>query len=266
MAVTLVHVAPRSPPRTLSLWFCALTLMATTRLAHSLAPRAAALRPVARATVPDSRTLSALPHPLTVNGYAPSWAPSGALAAAPGNVLSSQTPLKTGAEVLAQLEADIARNRTLNVGRAIETIRDEVPLLFEQAPTTSIFSNAVKLTDQDGTQLIPQGIRSYSYFLASLRMSKKWGLVKPYVEITSLRYLDWRSEISVRLTITTFGMRKDALFVYKLNDEGLINEHKIDPFTGLFDPPNLPLLNLAGLQAKGLIWGGHGGVPVPSGL
>jgi len=167
--------------------------------------------------------------------------------------------------VLAQLEADIARNRTLNVGRAIETIRDEVPLLFEQAPTTSIFSNAIKLTDQDGTQLIPQGIRSYSYFLASLRMSKKWGLVKPYVEITSLRYLDWRSEISVRLTITTFGMRKDALFVYKLNDEGLICEHKIDPFTGLFDRQP-PILNLAGLQAKGLIWGGHGGVPVPSGL
>jgi len=260
MAATVAHVAPRSPPRTLSLWFCTLTLVATTRSAHSLVPRAAALRPAARATAAaDSRTLSALPLFAAPSGYAPSGAPSYALlATAQSNVLSSQTPLKTAAEVSAQLEADIA------VGRTIETIRDEVPLLFEQPPTTSIFSNAIKLTDQDGTRLIPQGIRSYSYFLASLRMSKKWGLVKPYVEIASLRYLDWRSEISVRLTITMLGMRKDALFVYKLNDEGLVCEHKIDPFAGLFDR-RPPILNLAGLQAEGLICGGHGGVPVPSG-
>ena len=165
-----------------------------------------------------------------------------------------------------KLEHDMKRNFTLNVGRAIETLRDEVPNMLSQPMDLSIFSEDVMLTDRPG-HAIATGKNQYAAFFATLRMARRLTLSSPTVEIKALRYLDWRSEISVKFTITAsapLGMEPitfDAISVYKLNDQGLIYEHRIDDVTrmNLFDRPslfeNLPLGNL--------VWNGPQKAPVP---
>ena len=84
--------------------------------------------------------------------------------------------------------------------------------------------------------------------------------VNPVVTIQSLRYLDWREEISVRLSVTTMGMTKDVIFVYMLNKAGLINEHRLEDHSRLFDrqPP------LVSMLPRNILWGAP--QPVPSGF
>jgi hypothetical protein len=73
----------------------------------------------------------------------------------------------------------------------------------------------------------------------------------------SLRYLDWRSEISARFTVEVESplgldpMVFDAVSVYKLNQQGAIYEHRVDDTmrNHLFDRAQM-------LQVPGrLLWG-----------
>jgi len=164
-----------------------------------------------------------------------------------------------------RLEEDIKRNFTLNVGRAIECLRDDVPNMLTDAPTLDIFSDSVVLADPSGP--IVKGKSAYKMFFASLRMARRLTMTTPTVEILNLRYLDWRGEITVRFSVVTEspvpGMDPvyfDAISVYKLDSKGLIYEHRIDDMTrqNLFDRPPL----FQGLQ-KNLLWGAGRGYPMP---
>jgi hypothetical protein len=175
-------------------------------------------------------------------------------------------PDDTIAAAREKLEHDMKRNYTLNVGRAIETLRDEIPHMLTEAMDLSIFSEDVVLTDRPG-HAIATGKRQYSAFLASLRMARRLTLSNPSVEIQALRYLDWRGEISVKFQITAaapLGMEPisfDAISVYRLNEQGLIDEHRIDDVTrmNLFERPSL----LEGLPLRNLVFNGQQPSPVP---
>lgn len=164
------------------------------------------------------------------------------------------------------LEQDLKRNFTCNVGKAIETLRDEVPLLLREAPTLDIYSEDVILSDPNGQIL--RGKNAYSVFFASLRMARRLSLTQPVVEIKSLRYLDWKNEICVRFSVELEGplgmdpIYLDAISVYRLNSQGLIAEHRIDDVTrlNLFQRPSL----LTSLP-RSLVWGGvRSPMPVPA--
>jgi len=164
-----------------------------------------------------------------------------------------------------RLEEDIKRNFTLNVGRAIECLRDDVPNMLTEAPNLDIFSDEVVLADPNGP--IVKGKAAYKMFFASLRMARRLTMTTPTVEILSLRYLDWRSEITVRFSVVTESpvpgmdpVHFDAISVYKLDRKGLIYEHRIDDMTrqNLFDRPPL----FQGLS-KNLLWGTGRGAPMP---
>jgi hypothetical protein len=164
-----------------------------------------------------------------------------------------------------KLETDRQRNYTLNVGRCIETLRDEIPTLLAEAPTMDIFSDDVVLSDPNGA--LVRGQSGYAAFFAGLRMARRLSLVTPTVRILSLRHAETRSEITVRFQVETPSplggapLVFDALSVYKLNAAGLISEHKIDDVTKneLFAPGPALFQNLP----RHLLWGAGMGQRVP---
>ena len=87
------------------------------------------------------------------------------------------------------------------------------------------------------------------------------------MEIKALRYLDWRGEISVKFQITAaapLGMEPlsfDAVSVYRLNEKGLIDEHRVDDITrmNLFERPSL----FEGLPLRNLVFNGPAQSPMP---
>ena len=115
---TVIYVAPRNWKSSAPsfILFTLVLFAMSTRVVNSFVQRTAALRPAARSTAVDTRSASALPLFARVSGYTQSGAPTYHALTGSSNVLSS-SPMetKTGAEVLAQLEADIARNRTVSV-------------------------------------------------------------------------------------------------------------------------------------------------------
>ena len=163
-----------------------------------------------------------------------------------------------------KLESERKRKYTVNVGRCIETLRDEIPNLLTEAPTMDIFSEDVVLSDPNGP--IVRGQSGYSAFFAGLRMARRLSLVTPVVRILSLRHAE-RGEITVRFQVETPNplggapLIFDALSVYTLNAVGLISEHKIDDVTRneLFAPGPALFQNLP----RNLLWGTGMGKPVP---
>mmetsp|Transcript_7327 Transcript_7327/g.15046 ORF Transcript_7327/g.15046 Transcript_7327/m.15046 type:complete len:329 (-) Transcript_7327:328-1314(-) len=192
------------------------------------------------------------------------------------------------------LEKKQKNNFTLAVGKAIDTLRDDVPTMMTEAPDLSIFSEDVVLTDANGNQIV-KGLKSYGGFLEGLRWATRLTLSTPTIKVRqdasdqrktirefaveeiatrltppcasfiyvfipskvlSLRYLDWRSEISVRFTVeveSPLGLEPlifDAVSAYKLDSKGLIYEHRIDDMmrNHLFDRP--PLIQVPQLWGK----------------
>mmetsp|Transcript_29011 Transcript_29011/g.59316 ORF Transcript_29011/g.59316 Transcript_29011/m.59316 type:complete len:290 (+) Transcript_29011:80-949(+) len=153
------------------------------------------------------------------------------------------------------LEKKQKNNFTLAVGKAIDTLRDDVPTMMTEAPDLSIFSEDVVLTDANGNQIV-KGLKSYGGFLEGLRWATRLTLSTPTIKVLSLRYLDWRSEISVRFTVeveSPLGLEPlifDAVSAYKLDSKGLIYEHRIDDMmrNHLFDRP--PLIQVPQLWGK----------------
>ena len=140
---------------------------------------------------------------------------------------------------VAQLEEDLKRNYTLNVGKCIETLREEVPRMLEEAPTLDVFTEGVRLVDERGN-VITSGRRAYGAFYAGLRMARRLSMTTPRVDVLSVRYVDWSGEIHVRFSVEAdapLGLdrtaRYDAVSVYKLDSEGWIKEHKVDDTTRL---------------------------------
>ncbi len=155
------------------------------------------------------------------------------------------------------------RERRMNVGRAIDVLREEVPLMLRAPPTLDIFAEDVVLRDPSG--VIVRGRAAYGTFFAGLRVARRLSFSQPTVEILSLRFVEYRSEILLRLTVEVEApfpgldpLRFDALSVYALDAQGLVREHRIDDVTraNLFDRPSL----LHALP-RALSW--HGGVLSP---
>ncbi|KAJ1636251.1 hypothetical protein T492DRAFT_960672 [Pavlovales sp. CCMP2436] len=146
------------------------------------------------------------------------------------------------------------RDFRLNVGKVIDTLQADYPVLFEEAPDFSIFEPGIELTDPSGVSI--RGINMYRpcfsllrlarYAMASVEMKSKvcyaagWDPYKVRVR--------WNLSFSTMLSPgRTYFV--DGVSAYTLSDSGLVKLHELQnviingreveqPFLQWFNPLN----------------------------
>lgn len=166
----------------------------------------------------------------------------------------------------------------LNVGAAIDILRDDIPCLLHKAPDLSIFSEAVRVSDPTGEKL--QGKVMYSHMYKVLRGMSAVALQEAST-VQARFFFDrprstLRAKVSAELWVhgmDTSGkpMHLDIVSLYTFNSLGLVSHHKLErvemdgtrlesPFNVLH-VPNVRSLLTDGIQPVPAIEGPHLGGP-----
>eukprot|EP00775_Hariotina_reticulata_P003636 gene3636-3897_t len=126
-----------------------------------------------------------------------------------------------------------------NVGDAIRTLREDIPLLFERELNYDVYRDDITFRDPRNTF---SGIKNYRLIFWSLRFHGRIFFKKLYVEVKRI----WQPQdglICMRWTV--HGVPRvpweaegtfDGISQYKLDSEGKIYEHAVDNVI-LRDPP-----------------------------
>eukprot|EP01023_Acetabularia_acetabulum_P052941 TRINITY_DN5895_c0_g1_i2.p1 TRINITY_DN5895_c0_g1~~TRINITY_DN5895_c0_g1_i2.p1 ORF type:complete len:211 (-),score=27.98 TRINITY_DN5895_c0_g1_i2:1874-2506(-) len=127
----------------------------------------------------------------------------------------------------------------VNLGYAIRTLRDEIPLLFEQDLTYDIYRDDIVYRDPRNAFY---GKKNYQNLFWSLRFFGKIFFSQVTVEIRRMCQLEedvlkmqWTVRAVPRLPWRT-EQRLDGYSIYKLDDCGKIYEHQVDNVI-FRDPP-----------------------------
>jgi len=135
-------------------------------------------------------------------------------------------------------------NFTINLGRALDHLRVDVPLLFDREPDLSIYTEDVRLRDE--ARVYASGKFMYQMVYFSLRLAKVFMPMPPLVEVLNIRWCPARQCIEVRFQIRVDTLSDslyfDAVSVYRVNAKGLIYEHLIEKSTCASPLPSLPSL------------------------
>jgi len=137
--------------------------------------------------------------------------------------ITLETPLEAGRRGPSEFE--------LNLGRAIDALRSDVPAFADRELSWDIYSDNVQLADPSGVQT--RGLQNYKQFFGVIRMFRRVMIDK--VDITfKLRY-DWSSKI---IKVTWYskwyarGSSKaayvDATSSFHLDDNGKVFKHVVD--------------------------------------
>ena len=137
--------------------------------------------------------------------------------------ITLETPLEAGRRGPSDFE--------LNLGRAIDALRSDVPAFADRELSWDIYADNVQLADPSGVQT--RGLQNYKQFFGVIRMFRRVMIDK--VDITfKLRY-DWSSKI---IKVTWYskwyarGSSKaayvDATSSFHLDDQGKIFKHVVD--------------------------------------
>ena len=137
--------------------------------------------------------------------------------------ITLETPLEAGRRGPSEFE--------LNLGRAIDALRSDVPAFADRELSWDIYSDNVQLADPSGVQT--RGLQNYKQFFGVIRMFRRVMIDK--VDITfKLRY-DWSSKI---IKVTWYskwyarGSSKaayvDATSAFHLDENGKIFKHVVD--------------------------------------
>ena len=137
--------------------------------------------------------------------------------------ITLETPLEAGRRGPSEFE--------LNLGRAIDALRSDVPAFADRELSWDIYSDNVQLADPSGVQT--RGLQNYKQFFGVIRMFRRVMIDK--VDITfKLRY-DWSSKI---IKVTWYskwyarGSSKaayvDATSSFHLDDQGKVFKHVVD--------------------------------------
>ncbi|CAB4474861.1 hypothetical protein RhiirA1_415451 [Rhizophagus irregularis] len=111
---------------------------------------------------------------------------------------------------------------TLNVGRAIRTIRDDLPLFFEHGLSdTSIYSSNILLTDPHHTRLHVRGKHIYIGIANLLRWSLIWYFDDLTLELVKLHVVENDSEDENK-------SEQDIYFKDAINDDNYFSHIKKD--------------------------------------
>jgi hypothetical protein len=137
--------------------------------------------------------------------------------------ITLETPLEAGRRGPSEFE--------LNLGRAIDALRSDVPAFADRELSWDIYADNVQLADPSGVQT--RGLQNYKQFFGVIRMFRRVMIDK--VDITfKLRY-DWSSKI---IKVTWYskwyarGSSKaayvDATSSFHLDDQGKVFKHVVD--------------------------------------
>ena len=137
--------------------------------------------------------------------------------------ITLETPLEAGRRGPSEFE--------LNLGRAIDALRSDVPAFADRELSWDIYADNVQLADPSGVQT--RGLQNYKQFFGVIRMFRRVMIDK--VDITfKLRY-DWSSKI---IKVTWYskwyarGSSKaayvDATSSFHLDDNGKVFKHVVD--------------------------------------
>ena len=137
--------------------------------------------------------------------------------------ITLETPLEAGRRGPSEFE--------LNLGRAIDALRSDVPAFADRELSWDIYTDNVQLADPSGVQT--RGLQNYKQFFGVIRMFRRVMIDK--VDITfKLRY-DWSSKI---IKVTWYskwyarGSSKaayvDATSSFHLDDQGKVFKHVVD--------------------------------------
>lgn len=122
----------------------------------------------------------------------------------------------------------------MNLGRAMDYLAHDVPLMFSAPPRLEIFTSNVVLKDPIGELL--HGRRLYGALHTSLRVLGAITAIKPRVGVSSICYsktkkvveLKWTMAASAPFIGESTAVKLSAVSLYSVNPEGLIFEHAID--------------------------------------
>eukprot|EP00752_Nemacystus_decipiens_P004493 g4103.t1 len=120
----------------------------------------------------------------------------------------------------------------INLGRAMDYLATDVPLMFSVAPRLEIFTSQIRLKDPVGE--LCHGRRVYGALHTSLRVFGAITTTKPRVGVTSICYHKDKQEIELKWTLAANApfmgdaMKLSAVSIYRVNEHGLIYEHCMD--------------------------------------
>ena len=166
------------------------------------------------------------------------------------------------------------QNFNANVGKALESLRRELPLVFAVSNLDfSIFANTITVTDGNGnTMPIQKSI--YAAAVKSLRMASAISSMYPSMNVKKIDYVeDCRTIQCLVDVVLPDSVRIDGqavwegMFYFGINSEGLIESHIFDRKVSNFRPQtpvntaSMPWLRSAPAWSTDLL----GGVSRPQG-
>lgn len=129
-----------------------------------------------------------------------------------------------------------------NVGKALETLKEEIPYMFEEDLTYDIYRDDIVFKDRLNSF---QGLKFYKYMFLSLRCHGRVFFKKIFVDIRNI----WAHEGEIRVRWTIHGVPRipweaegifDGVSTYKLDKNGKIYVHSVDNII-FRDPPVVQL-------------------------
>lgn len=134
----------------------------------------------------------------------------------------------------------------VNMGDAIRTLREEIPLVFYREPSFDIYREDIVFKDPLNTFV---GINNYRRIFWALRLSRRMFFKALWLDIVSI----WQpAENIVMIRWIIHGIprvpwdghgRFDGTSEYKLDSEGKIYEHKVDN-VAMNSPPKFRVLQV----------------------
>ena len=124
----------------------------------------------------------------------------------------------------------------LNMGKAIDSIRRDYPLLLTHEPDLSIFTEDIQLFDSSGKRL--SGLSQYSRIFSALRFVRRAAMsdsevtYRLVVSDGTIR-VRWCAKLWMRSVLPGLGseppmVQLDGVSVYELDDEGMVRLHKLE--------------------------------------
>ena len=130
----------------------------------------------------------------------------------------------------------LAQRHRLNLGKAIDTINHDHPLLFSEKPDLSIYSKSVCLAGESGTVRL-NGKEAYARLYDGLRWARSSGFLGEgtqvqhrLVECNGDLRVRWAAELEIRdpfFLHHSETIHCDGISIYTLNRVGLVRKHVV---------------------------------------
>jgi hypothetical protein len=160
---------------------------------------------------------------------------------------------------------DVSRKSkfNLNVGRALEVLRRELPLVFMVSDLDfSIFSPQVTVSDGNNRMVMQKNL--YSAVVKSLRLASTFSFVYPSMNVKKIEYINDCTTIQCQVDIVLpDSVRIDGqsswegMFYFGLDSEGLISTHIFDRKISNLRPTPMPASSYPWLRAGTKTWSGE---------